>query len=129
MICGSAAMYHVANWRMDHVTNSAIGKNIVEYWSIFRLRGILKFMMNFHSQQEVILSMPRYVNSVIGTRLVMKAVFTVLVMVVGEFWSFFDSRGSSTGVRIIVSVRSVRVFRSSVASTTFTWICTKVGGS
>ena len=101
----------------------------MEYWSIFRLRGILKFMMNFHSQQEVMLSIPRYANSVIGTRLIMKAVFTVLVMVVGEFWSFFDSRGSSVGVRIVVSVRSVRVFRSSVVSITFTWICTKVGGS
>lgn len=30
-MCGSEAMYHVANWRMDHVTNSAMGRNIIEY--------------------------------------------------------------------------------------------------
>lgn len=49
-MCGSEAMYHVANWRIDHVTNSAMGKNVVEYWSILKLRGILKFVVNFHSQ-------------------------------------------------------------------------------
>lgn len=31
MICGSVIMYHDANWRMDHVTNRAMGKNIMEY--------------------------------------------------------------------------------------------------
>lgn len=70
-------MYHDANWRMDHVTNSAMGKNIREYWSILRLIGILKFMMNFHSQLEIILSMPECINRAIGTRLVRKAVLTV----------------------------------------------------
>lgn len=50
VIWGSDAMYHDANWRIDHVTNSAIGKKIMEYWSSLRLRGILKFIMNFHSQ-------------------------------------------------------------------------------
>jgi len=28
---GSDAMYHIANWRIDHVTNNAMGKNIREY--------------------------------------------------------------------------------------------------
>lgn len=55
---GSECMYHAVNWRMDHVTNSAMGKNSMEYWSILKLRGILKFMMNFHSQVEVMLSVP-----------------------------------------------------------------------
>lgn len=31
MMWGSEAMYHDANWRIDHVTNSAMGKNIREY--------------------------------------------------------------------------------------------------
>lgn len=30
VINGSEAMYHVANSRMDQVTNSAMGKNVVE---------------------------------------------------------------------------------------------------
>lgn len=47
---GSEFMYHEANSRMDHVTNSAMGKNNMEYRSIFRVRGILKFWMNCHSQ-------------------------------------------------------------------------------
>lgn len=114
---------------MDHVTNKAIGRNIVEYWSIFRLSGILKFMMNFHSQCEIILSMPECMNSIVGTRLVRKAVLTVCVMVVGEFWSFFDSSGSSIGVMIIVIVMSMETLKSNVGSITFTWICTKMGGS
>lgn len=82
---GSVAIYHDANWRMDHVTNSATGKNIMEYWSILRLRGILKFMVNFHSQLDVMLSVLESVNSSMGTRLVRKAALTVRVMVVGEF--------------------------------------------
>lgn len=60
MTWGSELMYHVANWRIDHVTNSAMGKNIMEYWSILRLMGILKFVRNFHSQCEMILSVPEY---------------------------------------------------------------------
>lgn len=51
------------------------------------------------------------------------------VMVVGEFWKFFDSSGSSVGVRIIVSVRSIEVLRRSAVSITFTWTCTKICGS
>lgn len=43
VINGSEAMYHVANSRMDQVTNSAIGKNVTEYRSILREMGILKF--------------------------------------------------------------------------------------
>lgn len=50
VIYGSDAIYHDANWRMDHVTNSAMGKKIIEYWSILKLMGTLKFIMNFHSQ-------------------------------------------------------------------------------
>lgn len=122
-------MYHIANWRMDHVTNRAIGKNIMEYWSILKLRGTLKFIMNFHSQCEVMLSMPECMKSAIGTRLVRKAVLTIRVMWVGEFWNVFDRSGSTVGVRMIANVKNMDVLRSSVVSTTFTWICTKMGGS
>lgn len=31
VIWGSDAIYHVANCRIDHVTNNAMGKNISEY--------------------------------------------------------------------------------------------------
>lgn len=79
-------MYQDANCRIDQVTNNAIGKNISEYWSIFRVSGILKFMMNFHSQWKVMFSMPEYMNMAIGIRLIMKEVLTVCVMVLGEFW-------------------------------------------
>lgn len=86
-------------------------------------------MVNFHSQWVMMLSMPEYMKSIIGTRLIRKAILTVRVMMVGEFWVVFDSSGSSIGVRIIVSVRSTEVLRSSVVSITFTWICTKIDGS
>lgn len=94
-----------------------------------KLSGILKFVVNFHSQWVMMLSMPEYMKSIIGTRLIRKAILTVRVMMVGEFWVVFDSSGSSIGVRIIVSVRSMEVLRSSVVSITFTWICTKIDGS
>lgn len=126
---GSEAMYHVANWRMDHVTKSAMGKNSREYWSILKLSGILKFVVNFHSQWVVMLSMPECMKSIIGTRLTRKATLTVCVIVVGEFWKVFDNRGSSIGARMIVSVRSMEVLRSSAVSITFTWTCTKIDGS
>ena len=86
-------------------------------------------MVNFHSQWVMMLSMPEYMKSIIGTRLIRKAILTVRVMMVGEFWVVFDSSGSSIGVRIIVSVRSMEVLRSSVVSVTFTWTCTKMDGS
>lgn len=91
--------------------------------------GILKFIMNFHSQVEITLSMPECINRVVGTRLVRKAVLTAWVMVVGEFWKFLDTKGSRIGVRMIASVRVMKVLRSNAISTTFTWICTKIGGS
>lgn len=68
-------------------------------------------------------------KSVVGARLMRKADLMVRVMVLGEFWKFFEIRGRSVGVRMVVSVRSVRVVRSRVVSTTFTWICTKMSGS
>lgn len=129
MMCGSDAMYDIANCRMDQVTNSAIGKNSMEYWSILKLSGILKFMVNFHSQCEVILSNPEYMKSVMGIRLVKKAILIVAVRVLGEFWKFFNRRGRSMGVRVIVSVSSMVVLRSRAISITFTWICTKISGS
>lgn len=129
MIYGSEDIYQVANCRMHHVTNSAMGKNIIEYWSILRLRGILKFIMNFHSQWEIMLSVFECMKMIIGTKLDRKAVLTARVIVAGEFWSFFDSRGSNVGVRMIMSVRRMEVLRSSASSITFTWICTKIGGS
>lgn len=114
---------------MDHVTNRAMGKNIMEYWSILKLSGILKFMMNFHSQWEIMLSIPECMKSVMGIRLIRKAVLTVRVMWVGEFWNVFDRSGSSVGARMVVKVRSMKVLRSSVVSITFTWNCTKMSGS
>lgn len=105
-----------------------MGKNITEYWSILKLSGILKFVVNFHSQQEAMLSMPEYMKRAIGTRLIMKAVLTVRVIVAGEFLKFSDRRGSSVGVRMVMRMRSVDVLRSSAVSITFTWICTKMGG-
>lgn len=101
----------------------------MEYWSILRLIGILKFMINFHSQWEIMLSTLEYMKIAIGARLVRKAVLTVWVIKVGELLKFFDKRGSKIGVRMIVRVRSIEVLRSSVVSTTFTWICTKISGS
>lgn len=106
-----------------------MGRNIREYWSILRLIGILKFMMNFHSRWEVMLSGPRYINSVIGTRLIRNAILTACVMAVGEFGKFFDMSGSRMGMRMIVNVRRIEVLRSRAGSTTFTWICTKMNGS
>lgn len=119
----------MANCRIDHVTNRAMGKNSIEYWSIFKLIGILKFVVNFHSQCEVILSSPDCIKIVVGIRLVRKAALVVRVMVLGEFWKFFERSGRSVGVRVMVSVRVIRVVRSRVVSTTFTWICTKMDGS
>ena len=129
MMFGSEAMYHVANCRMDQVTNSAMGKNMIEYWSIFRLIGILKFVVSFHSQQVAMLSVFEYIKTVMGTKLIRNAVLVVWVIVVGEFFRVFARRGSIIGVRISVSVRIIEVLRSSVVSTAFTWICTKVVGS
>lgn len=86
-------------------------------------------MVSFHSQWEVMLSVPEYMKRVIGTRLIRKAVLTVRVMVVGEFGGVFDSRASRVGVRMMASVRSMEVLRSSAVSITFTWICTKMNGS
>lgn len=101
----------------------------MEYWSILKLSGILKFMVNFHSQCEVMLSSPDCMNSVIGRRLIRKEDLMVRVMVLGEFWKFLERRGRNVGIRVVVKVRSVKVVRSRAVSTTFTWICTKMGGS
>lgn len=129
MMCGSDSMYDAANCRIDHVTNSAMGRNSMEYWSNLRLSGILKFMVNFHSQWEVMLSKPDWIKIAVGIRLVRKAVLIARVMVLGEFLKFFRRMGRSMGVRMAVSVASVSVLRSRAVSITFTWICTKVSGS
>lgn len=68
-----------------------------------------------------------WINSIIGKRLVMKAILTVCVMIVGVDLSFFDSRGSSRGMVSMVNV--IRISVLSIVSITFTWICTKVNGS
>ncbi len=75
------------------------------------------------------LSVPESMKRVMGTRLIRKAVLTVRVMVVGEFEDVFDTGSSRVGVRMMANVRSREVLRSSVVSITFTWICTKMGGS
>lgn len=129
MVFGSEAIYHVANCRIDQVTNSAIGRNMIEYWSIFRLIGILKFVVSFHSQQVVMFSVFEYMKIVMGTRLIRNAVLMVRVMMVGEFFRVFVRRGKVMGVKISVSVSIMKVFRSSVVPIAFTWICTKVIGS
>ena len=61
-------MYHVANSKMDQVTNSAMGKNIMEYMSIFREMGILKLGINCHSQWVAMLSAPEWMKIVVGIR-------------------------------------------------------------
>lgn len=58
----------------------------MEYWSILKLRGILKFVMDFHSQLDMMLSALECMNSDIGTRLVRKVVLAEHIMVAGEFW-------------------------------------------
>ena len=68
-----------------------------------------------------------WINSIVGRRLIMKAVLTVCVIMVGVDLSFFDVRGSSRGIVRVVSV--IRVSVLSIVSITFTWICTKVSGS
>lgn len=129
MISGSECMYHVANCKIDHVTNRAMGKNVMEYWSNLKLSGILKFMINFHSQWEVMLSVFVYMNVYMGSRLVMNAVLVECTIRVGEFFMVVDTRGRIRGIKIIIIVRSIEVLMSKAGSTTFTWICTKVGGS
>ena len=121
-------MYHVANSKMDQVTNSAMGKNIMEYMSIFREMGILKLGINCHSQWVAMLSAPEWMKIVVGIRLIRKAVLMVLVMDMGGFFRFRRG-GRIIGVRRVSSVNVVRVLRSSGVSITFTWICTKIGGS
>ncbi len=121
-------MYHVANSKMDQVTNSAMGKNIMEYMSIFREMGILKLGINCHSQWVAMLSAPEWMKIVVGIRLIRKAVLMVLAMDMGEFFRFRRG-GRIIGVRRVSSVNVVRVLRSSGVSITFTWICTKIGGS
>lgn len=64
----------------------------------------------------------------IGAKLVRKAILTVRVMAVGEV-VWVVSSGRRIGMRRIASVRSMEVLRSSIISITFTWICTKMGGS
>lgn len=68
-------------------------------------------------------------NTVAGARLVKNAAFTVRVMVRGVFLKFLRRSGRMIGVRRIVRVSSVRELMSSVGFTTFTWSCTKMGGS
>lgn len=41
-ISRSECIYQIANSKIDHVTNRAIGINRIEYWSIFKLDEILK---------------------------------------------------------------------------------------
>lgn len=50
-------------------------------------------------------------------------------MMVGEFWEFFYASENSIGVKMIVSVRKMKVLGSRAGSITFTWICTKTNGS
>lgn len=64
-----------------------------------------------------------------GIRLIRKEVFTVFVMVVGVFLRVSDRRGKIMGVERVARVsRAVRL-RTNRRSITFTWICTKMGGS
>jgi len=68
-------------------------------------------------------------NAVVGARLIRNAVLTARVVTCGVFLKFLNRNGRMIGVRRIVSVSSVRELISSVGFTTFTWICTKMGGS
>lgn len=53
----------------------------------------------------------------------------MFVMMVGVFFRLSDSRGKMIGVDRVARVSSMDVFRISVMSITFTWICTKIAGS
>lgn len=59
----------------------------------------------------------------------MKEVLTVFVMVEGVFLRLSESNGKTMGVNKVARVSSMDVFRTSSRSITFTWICTKMGGS
>lgn len=63
-----------------------------------------------------------------GIRLIRKAVLMVLVIDCGEFLKL-NRRGRMIGVRRVSRISSMDVFRSRVIFTTFTWSCTKMGGS
>lgn len=58
LMLGSEAMYHDANSIIDHVTNSAIGRNVVEYVSNIRLILMLKFVMFIQWRLVVVNSIP-----------------------------------------------------------------------
>lgn len=64
-----------------------------------------------------------------GIRLIKNEVLTVFVIVLGVFLRLLDSSGSRIGVKRVVRVKSMNVFRTSERSITFTWICTKMSGS
>lgn len=42
LIIGSECIYQMANSKIAHVTNRAVGKNIIEYWSSLKLKNTLK---------------------------------------------------------------------------------------
>lgn len=64
----------------------------------------------------------------VGMRLIKKAALMVLGIDCGEFLRS-SRRGRIIGVRRVSRVNSVKVLRSSTVSITFTWNCTKMGGS
>lgn len=53
----------------------------------------------------------------------------MFVMVVGVFLRFSDRRGKMMGVERVAKVSRAVRFRTNRRSITFTWICTKMGGS
>ena len=85
--------------------------------------------MNFHSQRHRRLSVPEWMWIVIGIRLIKNEALTVFVIVVGVFLSLLDSSGKMIGVVRITRVSSVQTLRAIDGCITFTWICTKMGGS
>lgn len=65
---------------------------------------------------------------IVGMRLIKKAVLMVLGIDCGVFL-ILRRGGRMMGVKRMSRVSSMNEFRSSAVSITFTWNCTKMGGS
>lgn len=70
---GSECMYHVENSMIDHVTNRATGRKIMEKKSNFRLSDNFMGPMVIQCQLEIIISIPELKNENSGIRLIKKA--------------------------------------------------------
>lgn len=70
---GSECMYHIENSMIDHVTNRATGRKIIEKKSNFRLRDSFMDPMVIQCQLVIIISVPVLKNEDSGIRLIKNA--------------------------------------------------------